>query len=976
MSAGESLLAGTVVDSVGPQSPMGEHPPRPLPHRLLEAESRFYRRYAWCLDAFPTVGEVTHRLRGELSRLEEAPEEWQREEVVANIFLLSCAVADTVDDYLVGDGYDFSQAAAFLPPLRPLTSIVERLLEAGRSHRARRLRGLRAWRAAWGSALDGFLQAGVVDEHSAPAAAASGRAELAALLGRMLPTELLACRTKVPAAFRTQDLTHHDVVEMAGRFASAFPDRERALLVVGLRTAGSYFAPVICASLSVRGFRNVEAVTVRPKKGGGARERAALARCAARGGLAIVVDEPAYTGTTLARAVDLLSRAGVPSGNVVVLLPVHPTHRDWNRGYESLPLSRTTVLTLEPEEWRKHRLIEAEPVERQVQQYFRARGYAGASVVASAAAERFNRRLERLSDEKFHTRLKRVYEVALRDRAGRTETRYVLVKSVGWGWLGYHAFLAAEALSDFVPPVLGLRRGILYMEWLPQPDVPWLAEDRAALPGRVASYVAARARALRLDADPGPGLGTRHQKGLDLLAGALSGAYGSKPAAMLKRARLRHELSRPSPVPTLIDGKMRRQEWIRSAGSLLKTDFEQHGLGKTELNVSDPAYDLAEAILHFDLSAAEEEALLQHYRKASGDEAVEERLFFNKLLAGTAALSAALDNLKDPRLSHRHAEFNRGYIEARAFLTALTARVCGRRCRPARPPRWSSPLVAMDIDGVLDKDIFGFPSTTAAGVEAVSLLHAHGAAVALNTARTLGEVKDYCRSYGCVGGVAEYGSVVWDAVADRSRILVTPESRAELRRLADRLRQIPGVFLNERCEHSVRAYAYEGGRTVPLPKALVQGALAQTGLARLTVHQTFLDTTILAREVDKGKGLLALLQLAGCEDLETIAIGDSEPDLAMFRVAGRSFAPSHISGRGVARLLGCHIADRPYQPGLLRAVRRIVHARGGRCASCQPCPAPAGEGLWWELIKAADRPPLASLLRALADPRALQAFVR
>jgi len=128
--------------------------------------------------------------------------------------------------------------------------------------------------------------------------------------------------------------------------------------------------------------------------------------------------------------------------------------------------------------------------------------------------------------------------------------------------------------------------------------------------------------------------------------------------------------------------------------------------------------------------------------------------------------------------------------------------------------------------------------------------------------------------------------------------------------------------------------------------------------------------------VDKGRGLRALLELAGHEDVDTIAIGDSEPDLAMFRVARRSFAPSHISGRAVARLLGCRITARSYQPGLLSAVRSIVHADGGRCAKCESCPQPADDGLWWELMKTADRKPFESLLRALADPATLQTFVR
>ena len=954
-----------------------EHAVPPLPRALMDAESRFYRRRAWCLDAFPTVAEAIGRLREEISSLEGAQERWQIKEALVNVFLLSCAVADAVDDHLAGEGYDFSRVAAVVPVLRPLASAVERVLAVAGRRRARRLAGLQAWRCAWDAALQRFLQAWMAAGEHGAAAPAVGPAELAALLGREMPAELGARRTKVPAAFRTQDLTHHDVVEMAARFATAFPDRRRAILVVGLRTAGSYFAPLVRASLARGGYGDVTAVTLRPKKGIAPREQAAIARCGARGGLAIVVDEPAFTGNTLTRTVDGLRRAGVAGGDIVILMPVHPTWRDWNRGYECLPLASTAAVTLEPEAWHKRRRLEMESVGPQVEEYFRARGYAATTLVASPSAERFNRRLQHFSEEKFHTRLKRVYEVRLRDHEGRPETRYVLAKSVGWGWLGYHAFLAAEALADFVPPVLGLREGVLYTEWLPQKEPVSIPADRAALVGRAASYVAARVRSLRLESDPGPHLDARNQKGLELLATALSGAYGLKPVAVVKRADLRRELSRrPCAVPTLIDGKMRPQEWIRSGETLLKTDFEQHGLGKTELNVTDPAYDLAEAVLHFGLSPAEEEALLQRYRSASGDEGVEQRLFVHKLLAGTAALSAALNNLKDPRLIHIHPEFNRSYIEARDFLTAHMARFSGGLCRVAPPIGWRSPLVVMDVDGVLDKEIFGFPSTTAAGVESVSLLHAHGAAVALNTARTLGEVREYCRSYGCVGGAAEYGSVVWDAVTDRKHVLVTPESHAELQRLAEALRHVPGVFLNDRYEHSLRAYTYDGGRTVPLPTALAQGALARLGLSRLTVHQTFRDTTVLAREVDKGEGLLALLRLAGHEDLDTVAIGDSEPDLPMFRVARRSFAPSQMSGRGPARSLGCHVTDRPFQPGLLRAVRGIVHPDGGRCARCRPCPAPPAEGLLWELMKTADRRPLVSLLRALADPRSLQAFAR
>jgi len=56
-------------------------------------------------------------------------------------------------------------------------------------------------------------------------------------------------------------------------------------------------------------------------------------------------------------------------------------------------------------------------------------------------------------------------------------------------------------------------------------------------------------------------------------------------------------------------------------------------------------------------------------------------------------------------------------------------------------------------------EIFGYPCTTAAGIEALSLLSGNGVSMALNTARSIAEVKEYCHAYGLAGGVAEHGAV-------------------------------------------------------------------------------------------------------------------------------------------------------------------------------------------------------------------------
>src|SRR6516162_10257735 len=99
----------------------------------------------------------------------------------------------------------------------------------------------------------------------------------------------------------------------------------------------------------------------------------------------------------------------------------------------------------------------------------RHRNFVRTHVFASARAEELNTRLQNASSDERGARLKRIFEVHLETSEGQKETRYVLAKSVGWGWLGYHAFLAGHRLLGFVSPILGLREGILYMDGFHNP---------------------------------------------------------------------------------------------------------------------------------------------------------------------------------------------------------------------------------------------------------------------------------------------------------------------------------------------------------------------------------------------------------------------------------------------------------------------------------------------------------------------------
>jgi len=952
---------------------------------FTRSEHDFYQDYDWCLNAYPTVGEAVGHLRRQLVNLDQCCRDrkegatWQRTEVVTNIFLLSCGIIGTMEDYLQGRSYRLPWRLAAIPFSRTLLKWAERTANCWRR---RRCRSSRKWKETWDTAFADFSRLVAAEAVDGRQLAHVGR-RLAALLPPPIPADLQGQHLNAPSVFRRHDLTHHDVLALGRRLVARFADRKRPLLVVGLRTSGSFLAPLFQAFLRNAGYATVHLVTVRPKQGPSPEEKGRMRRCAAEGFRVVLVDDPPASGETVTAAVNLLRDAGFAPDHIVALLPIHPQSADWSKDLSAITAADVVTISLPQADWYKSRQLEPARVESVLREYFQEQGYRRAHVVPSVVADEINARLGKAVATARGTRMKRVFAVSLEDGQGRTTTRFVLAKSVGWGWLGYHAFVAGRRLARFLPPLLGLREGILYSEWLTpregQNAAPLTAESRERWIETAADYVAERTRCLHLPQDLSPHLvrDERH-RGVAMLAWILRGAYGWKRVGALYASRILARLAAaPCPVPTLIDGRMQTAEWVRHADSFFKTDFEHHGLGKAEVNATDPAYDLAQFILSLGLSAAEEAHFVARYVTRSGDRHVPDRLFLNKLLAGIAARNAAVDGLENPLLAEQQDAFHGQFIAAWNFLTIQSVRHCGRFCQKSAVPCWRSPLVVLDIDGVLDRRLFGFPTTTAAGLEALSLLHSHGFALAMNSARSCLEVREYCQGYGLAGGVAEYGSWIWDAVAGRERVLITDESARQMERLREALAGVPGVFLNDTYRHSIRANTYEGGRPAPIPGLTIKRLLADLALDRLRFHQTSIDTTVVAAEVDKGTGLTALLHWVGLEQADTTAVGDSPPDLPMFRVARRSFAPAQIGCAREARRLGCRIAARPNQSGLLAIARDLVHPDGKRCPHCAVFKRnwPRGD-LFFDLLETADKSPWSLLFQALMDPKALRIFVK
>ncbi len=960
---------------------------------IRTSEAAFYRAYGRRLNPYPTIDETLGHLRDEAGWLEKRDEGWQFAETAANIYLLACAAANGADEFLRG------------PALRlPRRFSGNRLGRAARAaHES--ARGLLrraavaqtlAWRKIWLAALDDFLTAALIADAPDKSRARTAALQLAACSKKPLPADLRNMQIGVPSPFRRLDMTHHDVLTLGRRFAEAFPDRAQPVLLVGLRTSGSYFAPLLRAFFNAQGYEKVEQLSIQPDKGLGGFERRELKRCAAAGFLAVITDDPPRTAGTIFQAFDVARRAGFPPEKLKLLVPVESDAGAWRK-----TLPGDAVVTLESRLWRLRETFGSGVLADRIQDYFLDDpDVASARAVEGGVAEALNARLKAAGGKR-GDRLQKIFEIRVRRRDGREQTRLVLAKSVGWGWLGYHAFLAGDRLAGFVPPLLGLRDGVLFSEWVPASTTAEGDGDRRRLVETAAAYVARRAETLRLETDPVAGRGqVGLLNGLVLLTKALARAYGGPLVGVLAQPTVARALrARKNPFPTLIDGKMDRFDWVAGPRGLLKKDFEQHGMGKAALNLSDPAFDLADAILKFDLTPEEEKRLVGDYVAASGDFGVENRLMTQKILAGLWELDAARDDIfakggsAEARREHHHR-----FMRAWRFLIVHSARFCGGFCEKPAIRAWRGPLIALDVDGVIDRRLFGFPLTTPAGGEALSLLHRTGCCLTLNTARSVDEVKAYCEAFSLAGGVAEYGAYMWDALSGQGRVLISPEAVRQLDALRRRLRETPGVFVDERHQYSVRAFTYQAepdgltailarsarafsvgdGALAPLSPLLIEPMIAEMGLDLLRYDNTALDTTITAKAADKGAGLSALRDWRLPAGAETIAVGDSQADLAMFKVASRCYAPANISCATQARLLGCRIAKRAHQGGLLDIARLIAESqgapdRGSRVKQNAPSREP---DFFFEFLRAADENWTRHLLRLLFSAATYRLMLR
>lgn len=727
------------------------------------------------------------------------------------------------------------------------------------------------------------------------------------------PTGLRRARMRVPECFRNADLYPSDCELIAARAADAETDLGPPALVVGLSTSGCYLGPLCEAALARRGYERLGRLALWPGLAPPGRDARLIRRVAADRGWALVVGATTGDAAGWEGAMAALTDLGLAesrirlAGRGPALAPIQGRARElMGRWAVEHWLNRPAVLVRLGSDAASV-MGESRPV---------LGGGAGARCQPPA----------------------RAFEVEL-SRGGERWREHVLVRRVGPGFFGYHAWMVAACLGDQVPEVLGIHDGMLVTRWLAGPAHPRRVEleDLEAIAG----YVAARARRLevRVAESPPSEPCARDAVGgqvARLLAGA---ARGRSPGIESQiAARLTREV-RPA-RRSIVDGRMGADEWVRRAGGgLLKVRSEAR-----REDVADPVHDLAAAVVGLRLEPDEERHLVEAYERLTGDTLDgQARLALHRLhlagaeLAGLAEMGCDLVSRSD-RMKFARELAIRETLCARAINGYLAGVY-----RADATPEEARATWAVDMDGLLETDGPGFECTSPAGALGLWLLRAHGHQVYGYTARSLGELRERCRTFGLAGGVAEGGAVAWDAGSREAIPLVEPADQEVLTRLRAAVLDETDLLADPRGRHSLSLFWYgRGGRRGP-GRDEVQALLARHGVQDVRLTVSARATAVGHAGVSTGLAFerLRARHAAGAR-LPFIVFVQREADVGLLETADGRFAAASVEAelRGRARSLRLTITSRPSRAGFLQAVLRAVHPVRGACATCRRWPPP------------------------------------
>lgn len=736
-----------------------------------------------------------------------------------------------------------------------------------------------------------------------PAPITPEAAELDVLVARAVAAAPLlgADVTRIPACFGDFDLHPADVRALAVKLHQQLEVTRGPVCVVGVRTSGSYLAPLLAAALGQLGVSDLRILTHRPAHPFLSWEGQTLRRTARSGGRVIVIDDPPATGTALATTLKAIAATGVPHDATALALPLFTDGA-------GLPVQLKSYAGafLPWHEWSVHDRLAEDAVS----------GTLSTLLGADWSVDRCARRTEDApatgARDRDHVRGRYTAQLTRRS-TGEVQQRDLVVEGAGLGYLGEHALAVADPLRDYVPRVYGVVSGLLYRDWLPGPPSD---ADELRLSAAITAYVTHRQRALPADTDC-----TQRMRGREpvweLAAELLSRPLGwAAPAIRGVLEPTTRRLLTPSRL-SVVDGATTPSRWFgdpAEPGRPRKVDFYQGATGHSALPCYDAVFDLAGAACE-PVSPGFADLLRERYEASTGERPDEERWLLYRL--------AQLWRLGRSGDLEPHAVGRRSAAAVHDFLAACYLDDLGAP---------TGPVCAVDLDGVLETDRLGYPCTTPVGMLALRALISHGYRVVLATGRGLDDARDRCQALRLPGAVVEYGAAVYlheDGTTvdlrDRQEQALLDGVRCQLARR--------GVPVLPTHTYTVRA-CLNGG---PLPPELV-AEIPLLSDPRLRLVHGHGQTDVTPARLDKSTGLTHLTRSLHADGI-AFAIGDTAADLTMLQSASMARAPRNADD--VVRAAGIPLTRRPYQWGLADACVAVLGHRPGRCPVCRVPALPA-----------------------------------
>lgn len=737
-----------------------------------------------------------------------------------------------------------------------------------------------------------------------------------------LPRQLRSSVLRLPSCFRSFDQRPEDIAELVTRFAARWPEPSRPVVVVGIRTSGSYLAPIASALLRASGLGDVRAFTLRPGQRLRREHREVLEEMVKAGGKAIIVDDPPVTGGAYASVASGLRSAGVPRDGIVLFLPLF--------GATGVPMSLRDYnsVVLSWEDWDIHRSLQPAVLQRLLSRRF------------PSAMVGEPRRVLEAEREVWRGHAQALFRVPIEYERGRRDEIHVHAKGTGLGYFGAHSTEVTQRLANWLPCVYGTERGVIFREWFPPGGaLTARAVDAQAAATSIAGYVRERTEALAVREDRAAVLADR-KAAWQGVADILGASFGrARPLMRPVVQRATRVLCRV-PTPMVVDGSMSLDHWFATPSGVRKVDADERAYSSRDLACYDPIFDLAGATLGAPEGLAQQ--LRGAYESMTGQLVAPEHWLLYRLLHCRHRWGDPISRLELDRDSARAIQ---DYLGGVFFSDAAQN---------------AGPLCGVGIDGVLESNMLGFPAASPAGCLALRALTLHGYRPLLASGRSLAEVRERCIAYRLAGGVGEYGAVVWHAGRDAAIELTAPADREPLERLRHELGSLPGVFVDPSHERCVRAFAVDdSGRRQGLDEPTITAAMSRSGVdSAVQTVQGRGQTDFILRSVTKGLGLQALASALGVKGVASreflaFAIGDSAPDIAMLENAGARYAPANADS--AVREADAVILNEPFQRGFSVAVQQFLGHRPGGCSICRPPIFSRGARLLLAALSAQDR---------------------